>query len=114
MSKNPIYQRVFPTITNTEKLLTTVEWRRGRDSNPRDSYPPTPLAGARLRPLGHLSEAVIKGENLVNQGVCAIYSWLCFCSKNATKSRFMQLRVVLCGKKLANFLLGLFSLKQGN
>ena len=33
------------------------EWRRGRDSNPRDGFkPPTPLAGERLRPLGHLSK----------------------------------------------------------
>ena len=32
-----------------------VGWRRGRDSNPRDGHPPTPLAGERLRPLGHLS-----------------------------------------------------------
>jgi hypothetical protein len=30
-------------------------WRRRRDSNPRDSFPPTPLAGERLRPLGHVS-----------------------------------------------------------
>ena len=34
-------------------------WRRGRDSNPRGGdYPPTPLAGERLRPLGHLSAGV--------------------------------------------------------
>lgn len=31
------------------------KWRRGRDSNPRDGCPSTPLAGERLRPLGHLS-----------------------------------------------------------
>jgi hypothetical protein len=30
-------------------------WRRGRDSNPRGSFPPTVLAGPRLQPLGHLS-----------------------------------------------------------
>ena len=30
-------------------------WRRRRDSNPRDGFPPTPLAGERLRPLGHIS-----------------------------------------------------------
>ena len=29
-------------------------WRRGRDSNSRRGYPLTPLAGVRLRPLGHL------------------------------------------------------------
>ena len=30
-------------------------WRRRRDSNPRDPSGPTPLAGERLRPLGHVS-----------------------------------------------------------
>ena len=30
-------------------------WRRRRDSNPRTSHPVTPLAGERLRPLGHVS-----------------------------------------------------------
>ena len=30
-------------------------WRRERDSNPRDGYPPTHFPGVRLRPLGHLS-----------------------------------------------------------
>ena len=30
-------------------------WRRGRDSNPRDGYPPTRVPGVRLQPLGHLS-----------------------------------------------------------
>ena len=37
------------------KLNEIGNWRTGRDSNPRDGYPPTPLAGERLRPLGHLS-----------------------------------------------------------
>lgn len=31
------------------------KWRRRWDSNPRDGFPPTPLAGERLRPLGHVS-----------------------------------------------------------
>ena len=30
-------------------------WRRERDSNPRDGFPPTRFPGVRLRPLGHLS-----------------------------------------------------------
>ena len=30
-------------------------WRRGRDSNPRGSYPPTRFPSVLLRPLGHLS-----------------------------------------------------------
>ena len=37
-----------------------VQWRRRRDSNPRDGFPPTPLAGERLRPLGHISKSVSK------------------------------------------------------
>jgi hypothetical protein len=32
-----------------------VDWRRERDSNPRWDFSHTPLAGERLRPLGHLS-----------------------------------------------------------
>ena len=32
-----------------------VLWRRERDSNPRWGFSHTPLAGERLRPLGHLS-----------------------------------------------------------
>ena len=42
----------------SETLGTGIErmwWRRRRDSNPRDGFPPTPLAGERLRPLGHIS-----------------------------------------------------------
>ncbi len=35
-----------------------LKWRRGRDSNPRSGFPLTPLAGERLRPLGHLSAPV--------------------------------------------------------
>ena len=31
------------------------EWRRDRDSNPGDGFPPTRVPGVRLRPLGHLS-----------------------------------------------------------
>ena len=32
-------------------------WRRDRDSNPGDGFPPTHFPGVRLRPLGHLSVA---------------------------------------------------------
>ncbi len=31
------------------------KWRRDRDSNPGDGFPPTHFPGVRLRPLGHLS-----------------------------------------------------------
>ena len=37
------------------RLEKSEPWRRGRDSNPRYGLPYTPLAGERLRPLGHLS-----------------------------------------------------------
>ena len=46
-------------ITQTQvyvlKYIYKVMWRRRRDSNPRDPSGPTPLAGERLRPLGHVS-----------------------------------------------------------
>lgn len=35
----------------------SMEWRRRRDSNPRGGFPPAPLAGVCLRPLGHVSAA---------------------------------------------------------
>jgi hypothetical protein len=37
-------------------------WQRRRDSNPRDPHGPTPLAGERLRPLGHVSVAPFSDE----------------------------------------------------
>ena len=41
---------------NSSDSLGRKFWRRERDSNPRCSFcPHTPLAGERLRPLGHLS-----------------------------------------------------------
>ena len=46
-------------------------WRRGWDSNPRGGFPPTPLAGERLRPLGHLSKAPVTGSAPAGQGAIA-------------------------------------------
>jgi hypothetical protein len=43
-------------------------WRRRRDSNPRTSYPVTPLAGERLRPLGHVSIDPFSGRFWEGQG----------------------------------------------
>ena len=43
-------------------------WRRGWDLNPRGDFSPTPLAGARLRPLGHLSAAPYTGQAIWKQG----------------------------------------------
>ena len=37
-------------------------WQRRRDSNPRDPSGPTPLAGERLRPLGHVSDDPSSGQ----------------------------------------------------
>ena len=33
-------------------------WRRERDSNPRDGFPPTRFPSVRLQPLGHPSGAL--------------------------------------------------------
>ncbi len=39
------------------------QWRSRRDSNPRNGYPFTHLAGERLRPLGHGSTAAFRWRN---------------------------------------------------
>jgi hypothetical protein len=52
---NPRKQRKNPAAAGSGERFRGGKWRRGRDSNPRDGCPPTPLAGERLRPLGHLS-----------------------------------------------------------
>ncbi len=45
-------------------------WRRGRDSNPRGSYPPTRFPSVLLRPLGHLSNPGLSGgdQTCLNPG----------------------------------------------
>ncbi len=51
------------------RIFTNVikgKWRRRRDSNPRDGFPPTPLAGERLRPLGHVSADAYSQGNIGN------------------------------------------------
>src|SRR5690606_38538491 len=46
----------FRPFSPCESCRNSSLWRRERDSNPRRGYKPlTPLAGERLRPLGHLS-----------------------------------------------------------
>lgn len=37
------------------QIIVFIMWRRVRDSNPRYALTYTPLAGARLQPLGQLS-----------------------------------------------------------
>ena len=52
------------------------KWRRRRDSNPRDGFPPTPLAGERLRPLGHISAAGSSSNEA--QRTSGNYAWMSF------------------------------------
>ena len=47
-NNNPLYSHI-------NQWIIRFIWRRRRDSNPRDPSEPTPLAGERLRPLGHIS-----------------------------------------------------------
>ncbi len=73
-SFNPIAQQSRPARRAVrEKYATTVTdknvqyqcvglWRRRRDSNPRGGFPPAPLAGACLRPLGHISACPFNGS----------------------------------------------------
>ena len=46
-----------------------LKWRSGRDSNPRDGFPPAPLAGVCLRPLGHHSAARYMDQAADKQGL---------------------------------------------
>ena len=55
------YAGISTEIPVTE--IVRIWWRRRRDSNPRDDSSPTPLAGERLRPLGHISVNVSKRLN---------------------------------------------------
>ncbi len=51
-------------IYATNQSLSIDLWRRRRDSNPRDPSGPTPLAGERLRPLGHVSTDAYSQVNI--------------------------------------------------
>ena len=51
--------------------LLILNWRRGRDSNPRYSFPYTRFPSVRLQPLGHLSNLVRKAPwDASPQGSC--------------------------------------------
>ncbi len=52
---NPRKQRKNPAAAGSRERFRWGKWRRRRDSNPRDGFPPTHFPGARLRPLGHIS-----------------------------------------------------------
>ncbi len=47
-------------------------WRRGRDSNPRCSFPHTRFPGVHLQPLGHLSNNQVREYNAI------LNSFLCY------------------------------------
>ena len=47
---------------NEAIIGVNVIWQRRWDSNPRDPFRPIPLAGGRLRPLGHVSADPSNGE----------------------------------------------------
>src|SRR5256712_7874033 len=57
-SMSPKCRYILPKAENTPVGLKT-EWRRGWDLNQRYSFPYTALPMPRLRPLGHLSTAVV-------------------------------------------------------
>ena len=48
-------------------MISNGKWRSRRDSNPRDGFPPAPLAGACLRPLGHSSADPFNGADRAGQ-----------------------------------------------
>ena len=45
-------------LWDATKRRETAVWRRERDSNPRDGFPPTRFPSVRLQPLGHPSGAL--------------------------------------------------------
>ena len=47
-----------------------VEWRRGRDSNPRSSFPDNTLAGCPFQPLRHLSIFITNTHYHACFGIC--------------------------------------------
>ena len=48
-----------PDLAIIDFFIFSPNWRRERDSNPRDSYPSNTLAGCRFRPLSHLSGLIM-------------------------------------------------------
>ncbi len=65
---NPRKQRKNPATAGSGERFRKGKWRRRRDSNPRDGFPSTPLAGERLRPLGHVSADRCNGRASGKQG----------------------------------------------
>ncbi len=70
---NPRKQRENPAAAGSRERFRWGKWRRRRDSNPRDGFPPTPLAGERLRPLGHVSaDAYIQANVWITRQNCPV------------------------------------------
>lgn len=65
---NPRKQRKNPAAAGSGERFRGGKWRRRWDSNPRDPFGPTPLAGERLRPLGHVSVASFNDVVAAPQG----------------------------------------------
>ena len=65
---NPRKQRKNPGAAKAGETVRESKWRRRRDSNPRYRFRYTPLAGERLRPLGHVSADPFIGTGGAGQG----------------------------------------------
>jgi hypothetical protein len=78
------------------ELVLRKNWRRERDSNPRDGYPPTHFPGVRLRPLGHLSAARAAGLAAVPIGAGASGRTIAIKNARARDQRPL-LCIVFCG-----------------
>jgi hypothetical protein len=73
LSHNPRKQWKNPAAAGSGERFRGGKWRRDRDSNPGDGLPPTHFPGVRLRPLGHLSLAMLlAGPGVRVQGRAAV------------------------------------------
>ena len=84
MATAPLPRRTPSQVNHLGKhLFFKGLWRRRRDSNPRDPSGPTPLAGERLRPLGHVSADPYMDQATGKQGLftgsCRFFPRSCFC-----------------------------------
>ena len=67
--------RSGPPAAPTVSFGNGGKWRRERDSNPRWSFPHTPLAGVRLQPLGQLSGSLL--DQVDHSCLCSLRSVSC-------------------------------------
>lgn len=88
----------------TFSIVSCGSWRRGWDSNPRYRLRYTPLAGERLRPLGHLSTRVaVAEESAFSKGIGPNFSYAFSCIGLRYGSRAEPEFVPLCGWFFAHF-----------